>query len=81
MGENMNKNRRQSLRNAIKLLTDASTLIESVCDDEEDALSNTPENLQNTERYENMENAVDCLNEASDKLDEVMECIEQAIRG
>ena len=81
MGDTMNEKRRNTLRNAMDLLTRASIIVDSVCDEESDAMDNIPENLQGTERYEAMEDAIDCLNEASEKIEEARECIEQAIRG
>ena len=46
---------------------------------EEVCIDNYPENLQSTERFDNMENAVDNLNNALEKIDDVKEYIEAAI--
>ena len=40
---------------------------------------NLPENLQNSERYETMEAAIDSLEEAIDKIDEAKDHIDDAI--
>ena len=61
------------------MLSNAASLVESVCDDEQDALDNYPENLQGTERFEYMEAAVDSLNDALEKIDDAKGCIESAI--
>lgn len=75
----MNAERRNRLRNAIRMLTSVAHIIESVCDKEEDCMDNYPENLQSTDRFEQMETAVDSLNGALEKLDDAKECIELAI--
>ena len=66
---------------AVELLGRAASIIDMVCDQENDAMDNYPDNLQGTDRYESMEDAVDNLNEASDKIEEAREYIEQVIRG
>lgn len=76
----MNNERRDKLREAMRKLTDIQSIVEAVCDKEEDCLDNYPENLQGTERYEQAEDAVDNLNDALEKLEEAKEHIEAAIR-
>jgi len=71
--------RRNRLRDALKMLANVAAIVESVCDKEEDCMDNYPENLQNTERFENMEAAVDNLNDALEKLDDAKGHIESAI--
>lgn len=75
----MDNKKRGRLRDAIKLLDGASAIVSEVCDKEEDCLDNYPENLQGTERFEHMENAVDNLNEALESIDEAKTQIETAI--
>ena len=53
---------------------------EGVCDKEQDAMDNCPENLQSTDRFEAMENAVENLNDAVEKLEDAKSNIEAAIR-
>ena len=77
----MDAKRRNKLRDALKMLECAAVLVETVCNKEEDCVDNYPENLQNTERFENMEAAVDNLNDAMEKLDDVKAHIELAIAG
>ena len=69
----MNEKRRGQLRNALTMMTNAASIIDAVCDKEQDCLDNFPENLQSTERFERMEDAVD-------KIDEAKECISIAIK-
>lgn len=75
----MNKKGRGRLHDALKLLSNASSIAESVCDDEQDSIDNYPENLQCTEKFERMESAVDGLNDALEKIDEAKEYILSAI--
>lgn len=53
----MNEKRRGQLRNALTMMTNAASIIDAVCDKEQDCLDNFPENLQSTERFERMEDA------------------------
>lgn len=75
----MNESRRARLRGAISKLSDVQAVVQSVCDQEEDCVDNMPENLQGTERFERMEDAVDHLSEALEKLDEAKDHIQAAI--
>lgn len=77
----MNALRRKSLKEALTLLGRSLLIVENVCDQETDVMDNCPENLQGSDRFEAMENAVDKLNDAVDKIEEVKECIESAIGG
>lgn len=75
----MDNKRRSSLKEAIQLLSRVSTMVDAVCDKEQDCMDNYPENLQNTDRFERMEDAVENLNEALEKIDDAKDCIQAAI--
>lgn len=75
----MDAKRRERLRGALKLLDSAAHIVDSVCDKEQDCVDNYPENLQGTERFEQMEAAVDNLNDAAEKIEEVKESIQMAL--
>lgn len=75
----MNETKRKSLRDALSLISRAIIITESVCDKEQDAMDNLPENLQCTERFGAMENAVDNLNDAVEKMEEAKSQIEAAM--
>lgn len=75
----MDNKRRSSLKEAIQLLTRVSMMVDTVCDKEQDCVDNYPENLQSTERFERMEDAVENLNEALEKIDDAKSCIQAAI--
>lgn len=75
----MNNKRRDSLRNALRYLSQSLIIVESAVGQETDSIDNCPENLQNSDRYESMENAVDFLEEAVESLEVAKEKIEGAI--
>lgn len=77
----MDIKRRGRLRDALKFLASVANIVDSVCDKEQDCMDNYPENLQGTERFEQMEAAVDSLNDALEKIEEAKEYIESAIGG
>lgn len=75
----MDDKRRGRLRDALQILSNAASIVETVCDKEQDCMDNYPENLQSTERFERMESAVDSLNDALEKIDDAKGYIESAI--
>lgn len=75
----MDNKRRSRLRDAVSMLSNATFIVEAVCDKEQDCLGNYPENLQYTQRFERTELAVDSLNDALEKLEEAKEYIQTAI--
>lgn len=88
----MNKKRRAEIASVILVLVsakqcndaavtsdkieDAKGDISSILADEQDCLNNVPENLEGSERYDAMENAVDNLEDAIDALDDALSSIE-----
>ena len=75
----MNEKRRVQLRNALTMMSSAASIIDAVCDKEQDCLDNYPENLQGTERFERMEDAVESLSGALEKIDEAKEFVSVAM--
>ena len=75
----MNNKRRETLRRAVETIDVVRLSIESVLDEENDALDNFPENLQMSDRYVSIENAVDCLDDAVENLQQATESISHAI--
>lgn len=75
----MNKQKRAKLREADSLLAMARQLISQVKDREQDDLDNCPENLQGSERYTTMENAIDELDDAMQSIDEASTSVNNAI--
>lgn len=75
----MNDKRRKRLREAVKMLDHAWSIVELAQEEEEDGMDNMPENLQSSERYEKMEEAADALSDAMEKIGEAIEQIRAAI--
>lgn len=75
----MNKTRRDLLRSAKPLLSQAASIIERAADQEIDCLDNMPENLQDSDRYEKMEKAVENLEAALEHIGNAQDCIDEAI--
>lgn len=75
----MNNKRREIIRSASRLIDEAREKVSVAYDEESDCLSNMPENLESSDRYIKMENAVDNLEEANDYLDDAMESLDKAL--
>ncbi len=75
----MNKERRERLRETNVLLERALDLVERIKNEESDCLYNYPENLQNSDAYYNMEDAVDYLTDAGCEIQEAIKNIEEAL--
>lgn len=75
----MNKKRRELLKSARPFLIQAASIIEQAAEQESDCLDNMPENLQDTDRYEKMEKAVENLEAALEHIENTQDCIAEAI--
>jgi len=74
----INNKRRSSLKAASELLERAYTVITQAREDEEDAIDNMPDNLQNSERYELMEETASLLSDAEECIDTAISKISDA---
>ena len=74
----MNKLRRKRLSEIAAKIEELKADLESIQEDEEEARDNMPESLQDSERYEAMDEACGNLGCAIDSLDEALEAIEEA---
>lgn len=75
----MNNKRRTELQRLSSQLEQILSELEAVQAEEEDSRDSTPENLWNTERYEQSEMACGSLGEAVDGLNSVIENIGDAM--
>ena len=75
----MNKKRRELLNSARPFLSQAASIIERAAEQERDCLDNMPESMQDTDRYEKMEKAVENLEAALEHIDSAQDCIAEAI--
>ncbi len=60
-------------------LKEVSKRLSSILSEEQDAFDNTPEGLQSSYRGMCSEDAIDSMEEASDKLDEVIELLNDIV--
>ena len=72
----MNKNRRNMLSKCIAKLVDLINEIENIKQDEELSFDNLPENLQSSMRGENMEEAIEYLDNSLDNLNSALDELE-----
>ena len=75
----MNKVRRAKIEKASGYLRDAHQMLTEVRDEEQDALDSMPESFQDTDRYTEMEDAIDILEEAVDQIDETIDVLGEII--
>lgn len=71
----MNDKRRTKISEVKLVVSQALTTLENIKDDEEDALWNIPENLQTSDRYYEMEEHVNNLIEAIEKIEQGVDCL------
>ena len=72
----MNKARRKKIEEIREAISSLYDDLESVKIDEEDAFDNLPESLQESDRGESMQDAIDHLDSACDMLQEAIDELE-----
>ncbi|WP_367846420.1 hypothetical protein [Rhodoferax sp. WC2427] len=72
----MNSDRRKRLSLLAERLTDVRSFLEDLRNEEEVALENMPESLQQGDRAQAMAERVGELDEALNQLDDVISCVE-----
>lgn len=82
----MNKERRKQLKEAVTLLTDAqekiqeaSSIVETCKDEEEESYDNLPEGVQDSERGEAMEENASQLDDAMSELESIGDSVGEQI--
>ena len=65
----MNKQRRNEIKKALDLITEAAEILDIARDEEYDALNNLPESLQYSERGREMEEYINIIEDFLDNLD------------
>ena len=73
----MNKDRRKRIAEIIESLNESIGQLDSVTEEEQDVYDNMPENLQGSQRYEDMEAAIDHLEEAKSSLEDAISSLEE----
>lgn len=77
----MNIRRKKQIEKLIPILEDLQSDIEIIKDEEQEALDNTPDSLQGSERYEISEAAVDSMDSAWDSIQEAIDYLQEIIDG
>ena len=75
----MNKVRRKELARIKDVIDIEREKLQIVCGEEEDTMMNIPENLQESERYSDMETAVESMEETINYLDYAIEILEAMV--
>ena len=73
----MNKARRNELAKIKDVIEIERGKLQIVCEEEQDTMMNIPENLQECERYYNMEAYVEFMEEAIEHLDDVIDVLDE----
>lgn len=73
----MNKQRRQTIMENLKLIENIKDNLENILSDEEYYFDNMPENLQGSMRGEASEEAIDILTDAIDSLDDIINSLQE----
>lgn len=74
----MNNVRRRELMRINNALEELKDRVDDVMCEEEDSFNNLTENLQQTEKGQAMEEAINNLNDAIDAIEEAIDCISEA---
>lgn len=77
----MNKDRRTRLEEIREKISAIICDLEEIRDEEESALTNLPESLQESSRGQEMQEAVDCLGDIYDNLEHIPQQLEDLING
>lgn len=72
----MNAARRKRINQSIESIIKEAEKVESIMEEEQEALDNIPENLQGSERYEAMEEAISNLEVVINYLDEALDVLQ-----
>lgn len=76
----MNKEKRLKLNEGLQLLSKVISIVSDIREEEENSFNNIPDNLENTEMYSRLEESVENLNSAVDLLEEAYELIEDTTK-
>lgn len=72
----MNRCKRSKLKKAMDCLGQAHKLVSEVIDSEQESMDNLPENLQESDMYYSMEDAIDSLETTAASIEDVIDAID-----
>lgn len=75
----MNKQRRKEISGIIEEIEGIQSMLDALMKDEQDALDNLPESIQESERGERMEEIIDLIQSAIDSTQEAVDDLQEAI--
>lgn len=73
----MNNEQRKQLKNWIIKMEGLKTELENYLNNEQEKFDNIPENLQGSQRAQDSEDAIGCMEEAIELFDEIISIIEE----
>ena len=74
----MNKDRRKRIEEVMLNLSESRVELESILEEEQEAFDNLPEGIQESERGEVMNEAIDNLQSATDCFDDIESSLNEA---
>jgi len=77
----MNAKQRKTLQGYVESLDEIKCAIDEMAEEEQDKYDNMPEGLQESERGEAMQEAIDNLESASSSLEEAIDYLNEIIGG
>ncbi len=75
----MNKKRKLKVVNIVNQLNSSLNIVEQVKDEEDEARENIPENLENSELYEESERWSDLLEDTSSSLQNIIDNLQEKL--
>lgn len=84
----MNNARRKRIKQMLNIVADIahrcdtlSSLVQDILDEESESLSNMPENLEGSDRWQSISDAVDNLEDACDSIDDLIASLSSVESG
>lgn len=75
----MNKSRRKRIENVIEQLEELQLEISEIADEEQESYDNLPDNLNDTERANNMAENIDDLSELDQEFDSIKDTLQEIL--
>ena len=73
----MNNKRRKALANLITQLGECTSYLQGILDEEQDAFDNIPESLQDSDKGNRIEDAIDTMQNACDQISEATDSLKE----
>lgn len=73
----MNNKRRKALAQLITQLEECTSYLQGILDEEQDAFDNIPESLQDSDKGNRIEDAIDTMQNACDQISEATDSLKE----